>query len=435
VAACSLENRMVSAVRHLYVMNERSEPGIPIFSFSMACNHCETAPCMSGCPAIVYYRDRSTGAVIADSSKCLGCGYCTWNCPYGAPVINRSEGYIEKCNFCSHLIRHGDEPACTSACPTGALSFSVSESVSQSRAFPAWLPEKGLNPSLSVVSDFSDTTLKIVPVPGPDSMTRIETPERDDSPSRLANFWSLLLFTLSVSFAAGIAIASASGEVLQPPLHRINPNLVIVLLLVLGWIFSVFHLKRKGRALLSILNIAESPLSREILFFVLLGMATLLTMATGKQVFTYLSGLAAILLLVAVDRVYTHADKRTVSIFHSGQLFLSGLMVAAFLADYHHIFLLIALIRLTLSLFGATAGNSNLSATSITLVFVRSGFLVLLTLIVTGIIYATSGAAFFCLIAGEVSDRFLYYLNFTPLHIATTFEKYLTHKLHEEERG
>jgi Fe-S-cluster-containing dehydrogenase component len=197
VAACSLENKMGAVVRTLHVANAQAAPGIPLFSFSMACNHCETAPCMSGCPAIVYYRDRSTGAVIADSPKCLGCGYCTWNCPYGAPVINKSKGYIEKCHFCSHLLRHGDEPACSSACPTGALSFSSKgDSVNSCTTYPDWLPDKGLNPSLTVISGSSEYILRIVPDPAPPPVSRVKNSQREDSPSLPSNFWSLMLFTL-----------------------------------------------------------------------------------------------------------------------------------------------------------------------------------------------------------------------------------------------
>lgn len=433
VAACSLENKMGSVVRNLNVMNEQAAPGVPLFSFSMACNHCETAPCMSGCPASVYYRDRITGAVIADSSKCLGCGYCTWNCPYGAPVINKSEGYIEKCNFCSHLLRHGHEPACSSACPTGALSFSSNKNSNISTTYPDWLPDKGLNPALTVISDFSGSTLKIVPVPPPANL--VESSRRADSPSHPANFWSLMLFTLSVSFAAGIAIASASGVLLKPPVPKINPYLAVLLLLTIGWVFSVFHLRRKRRALSSILNIAESPLSREILFFVLFGLSAIAVLATGLKVFTYLSSLAAVFLLIAVDRIYTHADKRSVSIFHSGQLFLSGLMIAAFLADYQYVFILIASIRLFLSLYGATVDYASLSALSIALIVARVGSLAVLALFVTGIVPGGPVPALISLIAGEVADRYLYYLNFSPLHISTTFEKYLKHKIHEKKRG
>ena len=56
-------------------------------------------------------------------------------CPYNARYFNfkenhywpnknypkRSHGVTESCNFCTHLLDEGKQPACVEACPTGAL--------------------------------------------------------------------------------------------------------------------------------------------------------------------------------------------------------------------------------------------------------------------------------------------------------------------------
>ena len=58
-------------------------------------------------------------------------------CPYNARFFNfkeneewpnkeypkRSHGVVESCNFCAHLVDRGGMPACTAACPEGALVF------------------------------------------------------------------------------------------------------------------------------------------------------------------------------------------------------------------------------------------------------------------------------------------------------------------------
>jgi anaerobic dimethyl sulfoxide reductase subunit B (iron-sulfur subunit) len=81
--ACTLENRLPPAVswRRIDTFNARRHPAAPVFHLSIACNHCATAACMQACPALAYRRDRRTEAVLIDSSRCIGCGYCAWACP------------------------------------------------------------------------------------------------------------------------------------------------------------------------------------------------------------------------------------------------------------------------------------------------------------------------------------------------------------------
>ena len=33
-----------------------------------------------------------TGAVLLDQDRCIGCRYCTWACPYGAPRYDQQQG-------------------------------------------------------------------------------------------------------------------------------------------------------------------------------------------------------------------------------------------------------------------------------------------------------------------------------------------------------
>jgi anaerobic dimethyl sulfoxide reductase subunit B (iron-sulfur subunit) len=63
------------------------------------------------------------GTVQIDEEKCIGCRYCEWACPYGAPQFNEEAGVMTKCNFCQDLIAKGEQPACVSSCPMRALDF------------------------------------------------------------------------------------------------------------------------------------------------------------------------------------------------------------------------------------------------------------------------------------------------------------------------
>jgi anaerobic dimethyl sulfoxide reductase subunit B (iron-sulfur subunit) len=89
---------------------------------SVACNHCEKPLCADVCPAGAIYKNED-GILLIDEELCIGCRYCEWACPYGAPQFNEELGVMTKCNFCYDLIAESKEPACVSACPMRVLEF------------------------------------------------------------------------------------------------------------------------------------------------------------------------------------------------------------------------------------------------------------------------------------------------------------------------
>ncbi len=80
------------------------------------------------CPVKAYYR-RPDAVIILDQTKCVGCRYCLKWCPYGAPQFNQRTGKMEKCTMCADRIDAALEPACASACPTGALRWGKWEEI------------------------------------------------------------------------------------------------------------------------------------------------------------------------------------------------------------------------------------------------------------------------------------------------------------------
>ncbi|SPT53510.1 DMSO reductase iron-sulfur subunit [Actinomyces bovis] len=95
-----------------------------VFSYytSVACNHCENAVCMEVCPTTAMSK-REDGTVYVDQSKCVGCRYCQWACPYGAPQLDPRTGHMTKCDLCYDYRSTGQAPACVSACPSRALDW------------------------------------------------------------------------------------------------------------------------------------------------------------------------------------------------------------------------------------------------------------------------------------------------------------------------
>jgi anaerobic dimethyl sulfoxide reductase subunit B (iron-sulfur subunit) len=96
------------------------------YNVSMACNHCERPICVEVCPAGAITR-RADGLVLLDPERCMGCRYCEWACPYGAPQYDAAAGRMGKCTFCVDELDRGGRPTCVDACPLRVLDFGPME--------------------------------------------------------------------------------------------------------------------------------------------------------------------------------------------------------------------------------------------------------------------------------------------------------------------
>jgi anaerobic dimethyl sulfoxide reductase subunit B (iron-sulfur subunit) len=105
--------------------------GVWAYWVSLACNHCSNPKCVQGCPTGAMHKRKEDGIVAVDQNVCVGCRYCTWNCPYGAPKYDKVKGKMSKCDFCCDLIDKGQEPACVAACPLGLIKFGSIEQLRQ----------------------------------------------------------------------------------------------------------------------------------------------------------------------------------------------------------------------------------------------------------------------------------------------------------------
>lgn len=88
------------------------------------CMHCLQPACVAAC-TVGALRRQSNGAVTYDASKCFGCRYCQYACPFGIPTYDWDNplGLIHKCEMCAHRLEEGQLPACVGACPNGAIRF------------------------------------------------------------------------------------------------------------------------------------------------------------------------------------------------------------------------------------------------------------------------------------------------------------------------
>ena len=111
-----------TAWRQVFTVESGTYPEVRLRYVSMACMHCEDAPCQSACPTGAITRDLGTGVVRVETRLCIGCHSCSIACPFGVPRFGK-DGTMQKCDLCSARVEQGMEPACVRVCPSKALHY------------------------------------------------------------------------------------------------------------------------------------------------------------------------------------------------------------------------------------------------------------------------------------------------------------------------
>ncbi len=400
-AACIIENGWPFRARRIYSSASNAASGLPPVNISLACNHCANPVCMEGCPSAAYSRDES-GAVVIDDTKCLGCKYCQWNCPYNAPQYIVKEHVIGKCNLCSGRLAEGLLPACSTACPTGALGYGQIAGRKPSEVIP-WFPEKNLEPSLL----FTGRIMK-PPTIIPGDAFEPEPPLPTEDRPALKEDWSLVAFSFLTILSVSRTISALMAGVF--------PDMIGSLALaVLAALLSLSHLGQWKRSWQVLANLKNSPLSREIALFMLYVLFLTLALFMHLPFMLIVSSLTGLLLAVAIDAVYIFADRRRYVYLHSGQAFITVLLMVSFFTGRLLPFIFIAALKLIASVISMQSDRGRVYY--FPLRFFR---IALLIIAATGMFPALPSDHYITLyifLAGEILDRILFYIDFKPLNI------------------
>ncbi len=258
---------------------------------SMSCNHCLEPECLIGCPTESYIKF-DNGIVWHDDPSCIGCQYCTWNCPYEVPIFNADRGIVTKCHMCADKLEMGQTPACVQACPSNAIEievFNVKE----------WEEEKmqteGVAPHLPDVNITKPTTRYTLPKLKENEELRIA----DEHLLKPAHAELPLVFmTVLTQISLGAFVALFLGQLLFGlGFHLPEPTFMMALLAFLpaavGLPLSALHLGRPGMAWMAMKNWKSSWLSREA---IALGAFTALSFVVALFYYLDIKGLSLLLL-------------------------------------------------------------------------------------------------------------------------------------------
>lgn len=269
VVACNEQNNNPAGVnwRRVGEVEGGQYPGTKKYHLSMACNHCLDPACLTGCPTDAYVK-LENGIVKQEVEECIGCGYCTWNCPYGVPQFNPERRIVTKCDMCHERLAMGEMPACVAACPESAIQIekvNIQEwRANHAQADAPHVPDSGMTVS---------TTRIILPRDLPDNLIRANRhrlePEKPHT--------SLILMTVLTQLATGGFLMLWLGDFLSSfmsffkPLHDFTAFGAAGMLAVaaIALFVAVFHLGRPLYAYKALRMWKRSWLSREVLLFAL----------------------------------------------------------------------------------------------------------------------------------------------------------------------
>lgn len=261
--ACNEQNNNEPDIkwRRVGEMQSGTFPEVSHHFNSMSCNHCIDPECLKGCPTNSYIKF-DNGIVFHEDETCIGCQYCTWNCPYEVPVFNENRGIVTKCHMCHEKLDIGETPSCVQACPAGAIQIEV---VNTQQWLEVDMEKQGVAPHLPNINITQPTTRytlhetneKIIPAD-----EHIVKPNHAE--------WPLVFMTVLTQISFGGFAALSLGEIINFIGFNLAPINIWMMLAVflpaaIGLPLSALHLGRPLLAHTAMKNIKTSWLSREAL--------------------------------------------------------------------------------------------------------------------------------------------------------------------------
>lgn len=257
--ACNEQNGNAADVtwRRVGEIEGGSFPHVRRFHLSMACNHCLEPSCLEGCPTSAYTK-LDNGIVKHNADSCIGCQYCTWNCPYGVPQYNPARRIVTKCHLCVDRVGAGSLPACVDACPVQAIQIEKVNVAEWREAIDA-ANAPGVPPADLTLS----TTRITLPVDLPLDFGKATAQKLEPE----AAHWSLVYFLTISQASVGAAVAALLLMFAGKPALSGLLSLAALLVGHGALAGTLFHLGRPIHAWKAVRAWRRSWLSREVIAF------------------------------------------------------------------------------------------------------------------------------------------------------------------------
>jgi Fe-S-cluster-containing dehydrogenase component/DMSO reductase anchor subunit len=398
-----------------------SYPFAQRFYLSMGCNHCLDPSCLAGCPVNAYSKDSVTGLVLHSAEACIGCQYCTWNCPYGVPQYNPERGVVGKCDMCFGRIAQGRAPACVDGCPETAIQIETVNVADWRSNF-----ESANAPGMPAADHTISTTRITLPERIPAQLERADYHRVRPEDPHLPLVAMLVLTQLSVGAFAYLALLKTASTV---------PMLAALLVAFLSLGASTLHLGRPVYAFRALRMWRRSWLSREVLLFSLFaGVAAASVIIPGLALAAAALGAAGITASAFIYLVPARPSwnsKSTLADFYLTALLLGPLFLAitgvatprlavCAAAAAQLLNQLLKFMRMAASDEFELRASARLLANDL-----RGPFLLrLLFLVGGGIVLPLTGyfkAALGVCLAGELLSRYLFFVSVVPKNMAASF--------------
>ncbi len=255
------------------------------YHLSIACNHCEKPICAEVCPTRAISK-RDDGVVLIDETRCIGCKYCSWACPYGALQFDYTAGTMSKCTFCADELDQGKAPACVAACPLRVLDYGDKAKFNPEKQAQSIAPlplTKLTEPALHIhAHKDAPQAAWDTPIANREEVSR-DPRQQSGGLLRRADDRSLVVFTLLAQMAVGAFLVLfllstwLANELWLQAADTLTKEITLAILTFAGiaLLSSLFHLGKPMSAWRAFANLRFSWLSREIL------LATLFTTFTA----------------------------------------------------------------------------------------------------------------------------------------------------------
>jgi hypothetical protein len=229
--------------------------------------------------------------------------------------------------------------------------------------------------------------------------------------------WSLVVF----SFLSVVSVSLCLSGLINRNISCLPSAIIFILLAGLAFLF---HNRSEIRIWRSLPGKLDSKSALSIELFAVYVFLLILHIIFDWPLTHMLASVAGIIYLISLDNIYSSSSESSLTRFHSGQTFLTALIMTSFFVSALWPFIFIGTIKLAYILYSILKRDAG--SNFFVLRFVRAALLFIVAMILlTGEGRGTI-ISYVIFITGELCDRITFYIDFLPTDTKNTGSKNIT---------